>query len=97
MTTTGLPPCDACPENYYWVNEKNCQMCPNSGSTLGVNAVKDKDGYTSVQVSFFFKCNNLQKYWYTCTDYNNSLFVTCNNYLTHQLLKQIFYTLSDMF
>jgi len=37
----------------------------------------------------FFKCNNLQKYWYT--DYNNSLFVTCNNYLTHQIILKIFF------
>ena len=44
FSTTGLPPCGVCPENYYWVNETHCQMCPNSGSTLGVNAVKDKDG-----------------------------------------------------
>jgi hypothetical protein len=31
-----------------------------------------------------FQKQQSPKYWYT--DYNNSLFVICNNYLTHQII-----------
>ncbi|XP_041364080.1 sushi, von Willebrand factor type A, EGF and pentraxin domain-containing protein 1-like [Gigantopelta aegis] len=40
FSSTGLPPCTACPVDTYWKNSSFCEPCPNDGSTLHNEASK---------------------------------------------------------
>ncbi|VDH98941.1 Hypothetical predicted protein [Mytilus galloprovincialis] len=44
ISVDGLPTCMPCPENHHWVNKTYCEPCPNSGSTLGKDAIPDVNG-----------------------------------------------------
>ena len=33
FSTDGMPPCNQCPKNTYWVNSTYCAACPNDGKT----------------------------------------------------------------
>ncbi|CAC5408154.1 unnamed protein product [Mytilus coruscus] len=44
ISDDGLPTCTPCPEDHYWKNKTYCEPCPNSGNTLGKNAIPDVNG-----------------------------------------------------
>ncbi|XP_061175426.1 uncharacterized protein LOC133184388 [Saccostrea echinata] len=37
-STSGMPPCNQCPKNTYWVNSTYCQACPDGGKTVSVGS-----------------------------------------------------------
>ncbi|CAG2242592.1 unnamed protein product [Mytilus edulis] len=61
ISVDGLPTCMPCPEDHYWVNKTLCELCPNSGSTAGINAITDINGCKVIN------CDNIDDCVGKCT------------------------------